>query len=394
MLKQAYYLSISTLYFIIVLTTIFSYTAPLSADSFITSTTCTDNNVLGCRAFDSMGDMLELNDTGVANSPNMPLTNGNCRWNGGSTDCFPAFDEGTCATLDALGPRSQNSYEEAKRWSPCYDQTHNGARLTFWNDLGSSVQQLNAVELDQNIGHTQLWTQYEIMLSPEFFFSPEGTTSSKLYRIRRVKSDECKDDRFADHRFLEIYPDRVSIGPVVYCAGASYAASEGHVTLDTTRAMHWIRITTHYDIENSGVYFWAYDVTTDQLLAETFTNTHGGENFFFTNSEMYLSGLSYVHHSSSHDPNPAKPSPNYWLRNTVVSTSEITPYPGGEQPPEPETCTAFTYSPWEACQANNTQTRSIVTSTPLNCTGGDPVLTQACDYTASPPLPPTSFTVQ
>jgi hypothetical protein len=48
-------------------------------------------------------------------------------------------------------------------------------------------------------------------------------------------------------------------------------------------------------------------------------------------------------------------------------------------------CTDFTYSSWSACQSNNLQTRTILSSLPEGCTDGDPILTQACAYT-----PPSS----
>lgn len=41
------------------------------------------------------------------------------------------------------------------------------------------------------------------------------------------------------------------------------------------------------------------------------------------------------------------------------------------------TCTSFTYSDWGNC-ANNMQTRTITSSGPSGCTGGNPVLTQSC----------------
>lgn len=40
-------------------------------------------------------------------------------------------------------------------------------------------------------------------------------------------------------------------------------------------------------------------------------------------------------------------------------------------------CTDFTYSEWSACQ-NGTQNRVVTSSLPAGCTGGDPVLSQAC----------------
>ena len=48
----------------------------------------------------------------------------------------------------------------------------------------------------------------------------------------------------------------------------------------------------------------------------------------------------------------------------------------------PATCTSFTYSAWSACLSNNTQTRTVASSSPSGCTGGKPVLTQSCTYTA------------
>ena len=59
--------------------------------------------------------------------------------------------------------------------------------------------------------------------------------------------------------------------------------------------------------------------------------------------------------------------------------------------PAPATCTSFTYSAWGACQSNNTQTRTVATSSPTGCTGGSPVLSQSCTYV--PPVQTcTSFT--
>ena len=50
-----------------------------------------------------------------------------------------------------------------------------------------------------------------------------------------------------------------------------------------------------------------------------------------------------------------------------------------------QTCTAFTYSNWGTC-TNGNQTRTVLTSTPSGCVGGNPVLTQTCTSTC------TSFT--
>jgi len=43
-------------------------------------------------------------------------------------------------------------------------------------------------------------------------------------------------------------------------------------------------------------------------------------------------------------------------------------------------CTDFTYSAYGDCQPSNTQTRTVLTSLPTGCTGGAPVVSQACVY--------------
>lgn len=47
------------------------------------------------------------------------------------------------------------------------------------------------------------------------------------------------------------------------------------------------------------------------------------------------------------------------------------------------TCTSFVYSEWGPCQPDNTQTRTVISSSPTGCTGGSPVLTQSCQYSIS-----------
>jgi mono/diheme cytochrome c family protein len=50
--------------------------------------------------------------------------------------------------------------------------------------------------------------------------------------------------------------------------------------------------------------------------------------------------------------------------------------------PAPTTCASFTYSAWGACASTGKQTRTEVSASPAGCTGGAPVLSQACTYTA------------
>jgi len=51
---------------------------------------------------------------------------------------------------------------------------------------------------------------------------------------------------------------------------------------------------------------------------------------------------------------------------------------------QPSTCTSWVYSGWSTCQSNGIQTRTVTSSSPSGCVGGNPVLTQSCTYT-----PPT-----
>lgn len=45
-------------------------------------------------------------------------------------------------------------------------------------------------------------------------------------------------------------------------------------------------------------------------------------------------------------------------------------------------CTSFNYSAWNSCSAG-TQTRTLLNSTPANCTGGNPILSQNCSSAAN-----------
>ena len=82
--------------------------------------------------------------------------------------------------------------------------------------------------------------------------------------------------------------------------------------------------------------------------------------------------------------------------NNTQTRSVLTTSPGGctgtpvtsqscTYIPPVTACTSFTYSAWGACQSNNTQTRTVATSSPTGCTGGSPVTSQACTYV--PPTP-------
>jgi hypothetical protein len=64
----------------------------------------------------------------------------------------------------------------------------------------------------------------------------------------------------------------------------------------------------------------------------------------------------------------------------LTQACTVTPPPPPPPPPPPATCSSFTYSAWGACQPNNTQTRTVASSSPAGCTGGSPVTSQACTY--------------
>ncbi len=64
------------------------------------------------------------------------------------------------------------------------------------------------------------------------------------------------------------------------------------------------------------------------------------------------------------------------LNNLAAGTFYPENMPAG--PAGPSICASFTYSSWDVCQSNNTQTRTVATSSPAGCTGGTPVLSQSC----------------
>jgi hypothetical protein len=65
---------------------------------------------------------------------------------------------------------------------------------------------------------------------------------------------------------------------------------------------------------------------------------------------------------------------------TDAGTSPPPPPPPPTPTPTPTTCSSFTYSAWGACQANGTQTRTVLSSSPSGCTGGSPITSQSCTY--------------
>jgi cytochrome c5 len=75
------------------------------------------------------------------------------------------------------------------------------------------------------------------------------------------------------------------------------------------------------------------------------------------------------------------------LESGTFSAENMPIGPGGQ----PGTCTSFTYSAYGSCLPDSTQSRTVLTSLPASCSGGTPVITQACTYV--PPVTTcTSFT--
>ena len=69
----------------------------------------------------------------------------------------------------------------------------------------------------------------------------------------------------------------------------------------------------------------------------------------------------------------------YDLRTFLLPYLNVGWVQGGTIPPA---CT-YTYSAWSTCQANGTQTRTVIASSPAGC-NGSPVLSQLCTYVPPP----------
>jgi hypothetical protein len=72
----------------------------------------------------------------------------------------------------------------------------------------------------------------------------------------------------------------------------------------------------------------------------------------------------------------APPAPGtFHVRATSAASSSA--YSDATVTVQAPTCTSFTYSGWTACVGGQ-QSRTVLSSSPAGCTGGSPVLTQAC----------------
>lgn len=47
-------------------------------------------------------------------------------------------------------------------------------------------------------------------------------------------------------------------------------------------------------------------------------------------------------------------------------------------------CTSFTYSDWSTCNQSGVQTRTVISTYPYSCAGGNPVTSQSCTYACTP----------
>jgi peptidoglycan hydrolase-like protein with peptidoglycan-binding domain len=71
-----------------------------------------------------------------------------------------------------------------------------------------------------------------------------------------------------------------------------------------------------------------------------------------------------------------KPNPTVIATTTVATTAPVKV--NNWQVIAANTCTSWTYSDWSSCSPWHNQTRSILTSEPAGCSGGDYVLEQSC----------------
>lgn len=275
-----------------------------------------DGSELICNPFASVADLLGPNagKSAVPNRPNDPLTNNKCFWNGGDTDCYPFYETGDCAALEAdaerLGGRSQATTAHAALWSPCYDSEAGGARLTYWNDLGSSIQIVRTGPLDET-PRNRVMVRYHIKFSPEFFHSPAGTTSSKLGRMSRLKSAACTDDRFMDLRLLKIDPEFIKLGYVLYCFQGSGYTYADNVDITRDRAGHWLEVVQTHDIGAGRSVMMVRDLDTGDMLHDNTIDVPWTES-------QALRSFYFLFHSSSHKADLSKPSPRLWVKEVTV----------------------------------------------------------------------------
>ena len=296
---------------------------------------CKKEGVILCAEFASTEEIASANGRGqgVPNTPNNPLKNGKCRWNaGGQRDCYPVFRGGNCADKDALlatpGRAQTDDPVRASLWSPCYDAKVDGARITSWQDLGSSIGTQNiGWPTGKKTSFDNLWLQYELRLAPGMWQSFQGSNTSKLYRMMRHKTGNCRDKRFADGRFLLHSESTTRVGIVTYCGIVN--ASKLRIDLAPDMANRWVRITTQFAMAQPGgdfVRFIALDVESGRILvdAKESRSREGGQ---LELEPVTPRGWFFLHHASSRKRVRGAPDggAHWWVRHNIASTREIRP---------------------------------------------------------------------
>ncbi|MBI5638885.1 MAG: SUMF1/EgtB/PvdO family nonheme iron enzyme [Nitrospirae bacterium] len=144
---------------------------------------------------------------------------------------------------------------------------------------------------------------------------------------------------------------------------------------------------TAYDLQGTWVATWDhnYEITLTATSNTTFTgkytNISNSNSFQGTISSSGITVNQYYANGS------LVGSYNFKLVSPTELQGPVTDYTGAtytatwqkKNSSAPPICTSYTYSDWGACQSDNTQTRTMLSSSPAGCTG-TPVLSQACTY--------------
>lgn len=150
----------------------------------------------------------------------------------------------------------------------------------------------------------------------------------------------------------------------LYTCGAGYPRAEGILQEHENEWLHiaLVRNLTSTDFYLNGVYQGSYESTPGQDNAyNLLIGAKNGPAAFFNGiiDEIKM-----------------------WSRAlTSEQIASITDYSIVTQPVP--ICTAFVYSDWGECQPGGTRSRTVVNSLPGGCSGGNPVLTESCNYTAA-----------
>ncbi|MFH1564678.1 MAG: hypothetical protein ABIC82_02390 [bacterium] len=121
-----------------------------------------------------------------------------------------------------------------------------------------------------------------------------------------------------------------------------------------------------YDwVKEGGIKPWGTDLT--------YTKT-------FSTEDISARYFMYAYIKSSNDNYHRRSSGCNWTSYSCDDNAQIiyTVLPSTASLP---TCIAFNYSDWSTCQSNGVQNRTVVSSSPISCSGGNPALTQSCTYT-------------